>query len=119
MKNSGSGVFGVAEVGASTGGIKHDKEKLRTDLIPPSAVTALAEALTYGVTKYSARNWEKGMYWGRPYGAALRHLLAWWGGQELDPDSGLHHLKHAICNLAFLIEYEQTHPELDDRPCKK
>jgi len=46
----------------------------------------------------------------------LRHLTAWWAGEDLDPESGLHHLAHAACCLMFLLEYTQTHTELDDRP---
>lgn len=98
------------------GGVKYDGDKLRTDLIPVSAIMSLARVLTYGARKYDSRNWERGLEWSRPYGAAMRHLLAWWGGEDIDPESGLPHLEHALCNLAFLREYMDTHPELDDRP---
>jgi hypothetical protein len=40
----------------------------------------------------------------RYYAAALRHLPAWRGGEELDPESGLTHLAHALANAAFLME---------------
>jgi hypothetical protein len=97
-------------------GTKHDKYKPRLDLIPVSAQLEEAEVLAFGAEKYGEHNWRKGMAWSRPYAAALRHLLAWGEGEDLDPESGISHLAHARCNLGFLLEYLKSHPELDDRP---
>lgn len=99
-----------------TGGVKFDAGKLRLDLVPPEGVTAVADILGIGAKKYAARNWEMGMDWSRPYGAALRHLFAWWNGENLDPDTGRSHLWHAATNLFFLIAYEQWKRGKDDRP---
>jgi hypothetical protein len=98
------------------GGLKYDAEKIRMELIPVSSLRALGTVLTYGAKKYSPRNWEQGIAWGRCYGALLRHLTAWWGGESLDPETGYSHLWHAMCNLAFLIEFEETSHDGDDRP---
>jgi hypothetical protein len=89
-----------------TEGVKADGEKVRIDLIPPEAIFAIAEVLTFGAKKYSDRNWEMGMSWGRVYGALMRHLWAWWRGEKLDPETNLSHLWHAGCCIAFLITYE-------------
>ncbi len=97
-------------------GRKDDAEKLRYDLIPPSTLKALATILTFGAKKYSDRNWEAGIKWGRVFGALMRHLWAWWAREEGDPETGKSHLWHAQCCLSFLIEYETTHREMDDRP---
>jgi len=99
-----------------TEGRKDDQEKLRYDLIPPSTLQALATILTFGAKKYGARNWEKGIAWCRVFGALMRHLWAWWGRESIDQETGESHLWHAQCCLSFLIEYEATHKELDDRP---
>lgn len=99
-------------------GRKDDKSKLRMDLIPVSALHGLAEVLTFGANKYDDRNWEKGLDWSRVYGAALRHLTKWWSGEDLDTESGLNHLNHVLCCISFLVEYTQTHKDLDDRPGK-
>lgn len=96
--------------------MKFDQKKLRMDLVPPSAIEGIARALTHGAEKYEPRNWEKGIDYGRLYGAAMRHLLDWWNGSDEDDDSGLHPLDHAICDIAMLIEMRNIHPELDDRP---
>lgn len=98
-------------------GYKNDEEKLRYDLIPPSLLESLAAVLTFGAKKYADRNWEKGMAWGRVFGALMRHMWAWWRGEAADPDTGLSHLAHAAFCIAALIEYETTSMmEHDDRP---
>lgn len=111
-----SGGATVSSVNDSSTGRKDDSEKLRMDLIPVSAIVGLSAILTHGAKKYTDRNWELGLAWHRPWGALLRHLFAWWGGEDRDKESGMSHLWHALCELVFLVEYEQTHPELDDRP---
>lgn len=98
------------------GGVKYDRGKRRFDLVSPAALEALTDVLTFGANKYRDRNWEVGMPWGRAFAAAMRHLWAWWRGETLDPETGFNHLAHAMCNLMFLLEWERTHPELDDRP---
>ena len=85
---------------------KHDAGKLRFELIPPSALKAIAEVLTFGANKYSDNNWQNVDDPGRYVGALYRHLEAWRAGEEMDPESGLPHLHHAITNLTFLIELD-------------
>lgn len=98
-----------------TTGVKHDQGKPRMDLLPPELLTEVAKILTFGAEKYSARNWEKGMEWGRVYGAALRHMNKWWAGQDKDDETGESHLAHAACCLAFLIAYENRNIGDDNR----
>ncbi len=69
---------------------------------------AIAEVLTFGASKYGANNWRRGARWGRYYAALLRHLFAWWRGQDLDPETGLSHLAHAGRCLVFLMEYQRN-----------
>ena len=99
-----------------SGGTKHDKDKNKVELLPVDALSAIAEILTSGAKKYDARNWEKGMEWSRPYGALLRHLWAWWDGENKDPETGKSHLWHAGCNMLFLIAFEKRATGKDDRP---
>ena len=96
-------------------GTKHDYGKIRYDLLSPEALEALATILTYGCNKYGDRNWEKGMSWGRPFGALMRHLWAWWAGKGKDPETGYSHLWHAMACLSFLITYEVRNIGTDDR----
>lgn len=96
-------------------GVKFDGDKLRYDLIPPELLHETALVLTYGAVKYAPRNWEKGMKWGRCFGALMRHMWAWWRGQDRDPETGFSHLSHAACCIAFLIAYEHRCIGEDDR----
>ena len=83
-----------------------DYKKLRTDLLPVSFLTQLAGVLGFGAKKYGDHNWKAGINYNRLYGATLRHLIAFWGGEDIDPESGLSHLAHAGCNIAFLTEFQ-------------
>ena len=97
-------------------GIKLDLGKTRYELLPPELLEGIAQILTFGAKKYADRNWEKGIDYSRVYGATMRHLWAWWGGEDNDKETGKSHLWHAGCELAFLIAFEtrgMTH--LDDR----
>jgi len=96
-------------------GRKNDVDKLRFDLVPPEAIEALARALTYGANKYDDRDWEHGMAWGRLFAAAMRHLWTWWRGVELDEESGLHHLDHALASVAMLATLVERAAGEDDR----
>ena len=97
-------------------GYKFDEDKIRYDLLPPEFLHGTADILTFGAKKYSARNWEAGMAWSRPFGALMRHMWAWWGGEHKDQETGKSHLWHAACCLAFLIAYEERSLGEDDRP---
>ena len=56
------------------------------------------------------------MPWSVPLACLMRHMAAWQRGEENDPESGLPHLAHAMCNLRMLTLYAKTYPEGDDRP---
>lgn len=85
--------------------MKFDTDKLRYDLIPPSAMKALAEVLTYGAKKYKPNNWRNGDK-DRYIAALYRHLEAWRAGEQKDEESGMTHLSHALTNVAFLLELD-------------
>lgn len=101
---------------APTEGRKDDSGKARHDLIPPELPDAVAQVLAYGASKYGERNWEKGMAWGRPFAALMRHMWAWWSGEKQDAETGMSHLWHAGCCVAFLIAFEARNIGTDDRP---
>lgn len=94
---------------------KSDQGKPRYDLIPPELLEEVAEVLTFGAAKYDAHNWARGAEYSRYYSACQRHLWAWWGGEDRDPETGLSHLAHAVCCVAFLMAYEERRLGTDDR----
>ncbi len=85
------------------------------DLIPWEAMEGVARVLDHGRSKYSAHNWRGGFDWGRLAGACLRHVFAWLSGQDLDPESGLSHIDHALCCLMFLTAHIKSGLGKDDR----
>jgi len=100
-------------------GRKDDANKLRYDLIPTGPLEKLVVVYTIGAQKYNDRNWEKGIAWGRIFAAMMRHAWAWWTGKAYDSVDGQHHLASVAWCAFALMEYETTHPELDDRPRTK
>lgn len=97
-------------------GRKDDTEKLPFHLLPPELLEGVASVLDFGAKKYAPRNWEAGMDWSRVFAALQRHMWAWWGGEDKDPETGMSHLYHAGCCIAFLISYEKRGIGNDDRP---
>jgi hypothetical protein len=95
--------------------LKFDTDKLPLNLLSTEAMNQTAAVLKFGAIKYAEHNWRKGFTWSRPLAAAMRHLTAFNDGEDKDPESGLSHLAHAACCIMFLLEFEKTHPELDDR----
>lgn len=96
-------------------GLKFDNEKPRTELVDADAILELARVLTFGAKKYAANNWRNGIEFSRVIGAALRHIYAIQQGEDRDPETGLLHSAHAMCELMFLTNFYKSHPELDDR----
>lgn len=98
-----------------TTGTKYDDGKPRYDLLSHPFLLGVSTVLTYGATKYDVHNWRGGIVYSRCFSALMRHLWAWWWGEDNDPETGLSHLWHAGCCLMFLTEFEQTSRHLDDR----
>lgn len=88
---------------------KRDEGKLKLTLVPPELIKAVAVVRMYGNAKYpdgGPENWRK-VEKGRYQDALFRHFVAYL--QEpygLDDESGLPHLYHLACNVAFLVALE-------------
>jgi len=97
-------------------GDRYNEGKPMMSLVPPIAMTEVAKVLTYGAQKYAKNNWLKG----RPHMEFIdsmeRHVAEWKKCIDIDPESGLHHISHAACNLMMLLELIALRPDLDDRP---
>jgi Domain of unknown function (DUF5664) len=96
-------------------GKKNDSEKNRLDLLSPHAIQQVGLVLTFGSKKYAPRNWEKGIVYTRILGAILRHTFAYMSGETNDPETGLSHMAHVMCEAMFLLHFEKHRPEMDDR----
>jgi len=100
---------------SSGNALKFDSDKLPVNLLSSEALLQTAAVMKFGADKYSEHNWRSGFAWSRPLAAAMRHIMAFNDGEDKDPESGLSHLAHAMCCIMFLLEFEKTHKELDDR----
>ena len=100
------------------GGLRANEGKRRLDLLDMEAMEGTADVLTVGVKKYAERNWEKGMPWSKVIASLLRHVFAFWKGEDVDPESGLPHVDHIACNAMFLQAYYRRNKSDDDRPRK-
>ena len=96
-------------------GARYNDGKTALELVPLMAMEDCARVFDYGRKKYAEWNWAKGQSWSAPLGCLLRHVAAWQRGEDNDPESGLPHLGHAMCNLVMLSTFAKTYLEGDDR----
>lgn len=94
---------------------KADAGKYRPTLVPSGIIMAIAAVREYGVRKYiDPENWKR-VEPQRYRDAAYRHWLAYLDDPDsVDQESGLPHLWHLACNIAFLIEFERMEAENGD-----
>ena len=88
---------------------KADAGKLRLTLVPRKIIRDIARVRMYGTEKYKdPENWRR-VEADRYRDAAFRHFLAYLDDpQGKDEESGLPHLWHLACNVAFLCELEDS-----------
>lgn len=86
---------------------KADAGKPHLTLVPPEIIWAIAEIREYGTKKYGdPENWKK-VSPQRYRDAMFRHMMAYLATfHGRDPESGLPHLWHLACNVAFLCAME-------------
>jgi hypothetical protein len=97
-----------------TGGMKGKKDQ-RYDLIPWSEMDKVAELYAFGATKYADHNWRKGYEWSLSFASLIRHATAFWEGEALDPETGVHHMTSVVFHALALMYFEDHHADLDDR----
>ena len=83
---------------------KADKGKPHPSYVPVEIINAVMAVREYGTKKYGAPDNWKQVSAERYHDALLRHVLACWNNPySVDPESGLLHLEHIACNVAFLL----------------
>ena len=86
---------------------KADSGKLQLTLVPRQILYCIAKVREYGTLKYKDPNNWKRVEPQRYRDAAFRHFLAYLDDPDgVDEESGLPHLWHLACNIAFLCEME-------------
>lgn len=89
---------------------KADSGKPRLTLVPTQIIFDIAKVREYGNKKYpegGPDNWKK-VEVQRYRDAAFRHFIAYLNDPKgADEESGIKHLSHLACNIAFLCELEK------------
>jgi len=87
--------------------------------IPTLPLCEVGLAFMEGGRKYGAFNWRvSGVRASVYYDAIMRHMNAWKEGQDIDPDSGIHHISKAIACLMVIRDSIEMGNWEDDRPVK-
>ena len=89
--------------------IKADAGKPQLTLVPRQILFDIARVREYGTKKYGdPENWKK-VEIQRYRDAAFRNFMAYLDEPNgTDAESGLSHLSHLACNIAFLCELEKN-----------
>lgn len=85
--------------------------------VPANVLAELGVAMLEGALKYGRHNYRQaGVRASVYYDALMRHIMAWWEGEDIDPDSGLPHIVKAIATLVVLRDADFRGMLEDDRP---
>lgn len=113
----------------SDSGAQKGSKRARFDMIPTDALTILAEHYGIGAEKYQPvvndehpngiDNWRLGYQWSLSYAAMQRHATQFWGGEDIDQETGSPHLAavawHALAMLHWSLN-DELKDKYDDRP---
>ena len=84
--------------------------------VPPIALFKIGAAMADGARKYGRFNYrEHAITASTYYDAVMRHLLAWWDGEDVAADSGVDHLAHAAACLCIAMDARSLGKLNDDR----
>ncbi len=79
------------------------------DVMP--ALKDMVAVMEFGANKYERNNWQKGFPKDKLLDSLLRHIDAFYSGEDVDPESGLPHVGHIMCNAAFLAYHYGSNSE--------
>lgn len=100
---------------SETGG-KKGKKPEQIHWIDPKALLEVARQAGYGAEKYGeGDNYRKGYAWSLSYDAAQRHLMKFWDGEDIDPETGTYHLAAASWHCLALLSHLIREAGTDDR----
>lgn len=94
-------------------------KKVPFSTIPMEVVAEIGIGMMEGAMKYGRHNYRAiGVRGSVYFDATMRHLVSWWEGEDIDPDSGLSHISKAITSLVVLRDSMLNGNLNDDRPPK-
>lgn len=84
--------------------------------IPFAPLMEVICSLEEGARKYGPWNWRSECINEQVYAdAAIRHLMQWLAGEDIDPDSGINHISKAIAGLIILRDAQMHNCSVDTR----
>ena len=87
--------------------------------LPANVTKEVTIGVMEGAMKYGRHNYRiAGVRASTYIDATIGHLLDYWEGQDIDPDSDLHHITKAIASLYVLRDAQMRNMCEDDRPPK-
>ena len=97
---------------------KNDENKLDLTMVPRQIIWDIAAVRRYGNKKYGSQDNWKTVEPERYRAAAFRHFLEYLDDPlGVDEESGLPHLWHLACNIAFLCEMETWRKTMKTDEC--
>ena len=115
-------------VTSPTGSSKNSK-LARYDMIPADALELVAKHYGKGAEKYPPfdnndgygllDNYRRGYAWSLSFAAMMRHAWAFWGGEDIDPETGSPHLAAVVWHALTMMHWslnDDLKEEYDDRP---
>lgn len=96
--------------------LTYDAGKEPLSWLPWAAIDELSRVQQYGHAKYlDFNNYRKGMEVSRNLSCALRHIRDYLNGHDVDHESQLNPLGHALCRIAFVLQNLHDGTAIDDR----
>lgn len=94
---------------------KNGITKPRMSLIPQLAIVKVANVFGYGAEKYELYNFSKGAKNTTYTDAALRHINRYLLNEDVDDESGMEHLAHAVSCLLMCLDNDLNGTTIEDR----
>lgn len=95
---------------------QYGEQKPKVSSTPTLAIREMGKVFELGAKKYGRYNWRLHTVSATVYyDAAQRHLMAWFEGEDIDPESGVNHLAHVMACMAILLDAEERGKLNDNR----
>jgi len=92
-------------------GLRYNTGKRKWGLVHYKSLEPMIEVLEFGSKKYAPKNWMLGLDKTEILESLQRHLAKLFDGEEIDQESGLHHIGHIMCNAMFYSYYKDKEKE--------
>lgn len=92
-------------------------KKVPLSTLPFRVLWRVGLAMLEGMCKYGRHNYRyAGVRSSVYFDGAMRHLGAWWEGEDIDPDSGFNHIDKLLADLMVMRDSMLEGNFVDDRP---